>query len=487
MKKPALILRRRIWHTLSCVLMACVCVAAVLFMDAAEEKHGLRRDFSFNAISSHSETTQKVLSSLKTPVHVYALFSDGSEDLQLMELLNRYQAASKYFTWSQENLVRNPLLAQLISGEMTEAGVASDCLVVRCEKTGRMRVLSGSDYIQYSYNTQTGVYDVAGWTYEKSISEALMYVTSEELPVLQILTGHDELDEEEAAAMENKLQSANYQLVRLDLRLGDIPDPTSPLLILSPRMDLTERELDTLYQFAQLGGSFFITVDFDDPDELPNFFSLYREYGFKPLPGILVADENDPKSYFYDNSQLLPQMLPSDVTNVLYANDYTHIIMIGARALEMPQETDDPSLLMSVCLQSGDTAYIRDFDETMTNEQISAVRQEGDLTGTFALALCADRAFSDGMRSRAFIIGSSAIFTDSTGYMYNNTYAGELLLHAVQYLGGEEPIDLDIVAREAVRPQLDFAEPTVPALLLTLPPLMVLVIALAVLRPRKHL
>jgi len=71
--------------------------------------------------------------------------------------------------------------------------------------------------------------------------------------------------------------------------------------------------------------------------------------------------------------------------------------------------------------------------------------------------------------------------------MYSNTYAGELMLHAVQYLGGEEPIALDIIARDAVRPQLRYGDVTVPALLLTLAPLMVLVSALAVLRPRKHL
>jgi len=487
MKKLSLSLRRRLLHALSCLTAMCVCFALVCAVDAAEDKYGLRSDFSFNAITTHSETTEKVLASLTTPVHVYALFSAGSEDLQLIELLNRYQTASDKFTWSQENLVRNPLLSQLVSSELTDAEVSSDCLIVRCEKTGRMRVLSGNDYVQYAYNTETGVYEAAGWTYEKSISEALLYVTSEKLPLLQILTGHDELDADEAAVMEDKLQSANYQLARINLGLGDVPDPASPLLILSPRMDLTARELSTLYDFARLGGSFFITIDFDDPDQLPNFFSLYREYGFRPLPGILVADENDKQSYYYNNSQLLPQMLPGDVTNVLYANDYTHIVMVGARALEMPPAEEDSSLLMSVCLQSGDTAYIRDFDETMPNSQISAIRQENDLTGQFALALSADRAFSDGTRSRAFIIGSSAIFTDGTGYMYSNTYAGELMLHAVQYLGGEEPIDLDIIARDAVRPQLRYGDVTVPALLLTLAPLMVLVSALAVLRPRKHL
>lgn len=486
MKKLPVSLRRKTAHTLLCVLAVILCVLLISVMDAVEENNGLRIDLSYNSISSYSEATEKILQELDTPVHVYALFSAGSEDLQLIELLNRYQARSENFTWSQENLTRNPLLAQIVSSELSDSAVSSDCMVIRCEKTGRTRILSGDDYVQYSYNTATGAYDAAGWTYEKSLSEAILYVTSDELPLLQFLTGHDELDADEAAAMEDKLTSANYRIQRINLSLGDIPDPTCPLFILSPRMDLTGEELQTLYHFAQLGGRFFITVDFDDPDHLPNFFSLYREYGFEPLPGILVADEKDQASYYYNNSQLLPQMLPGDVTDYLYANDYTQIIMVGARGLKMPGETDN-SLLLTVNLQSGDTAYIRNFDETLSNEQISVARQENDLTGQFALAMTADRAFSDGTRSRAFIIGSSAIFTDSTGFMYNNTYSGELLLYATQYLSGKETINLAILPREAVRPQLNYTDALVPSLLLTLAPLMVLVAAVAILRPRRHL
>lgn len=478
--------RRKMLHTLLCWLSIALCLMLILVMDTVETNYGLRRDLSFNAITTYSDTTEKVLSSLPYPVHVYALFSNGSEDLQLIELLNRYQSSCEKFTWSKENLTRNPLLAQIVSSELTDDAVTSDCMVIRCENTGRTRILSGTDYVQYSYNTETGAYDAAGFTYEKSLSEALLYVTSDTLPLIQILTGHDELDADEAAVMEDKLLSANYQLARINLMLGDIPDPAAPLFILSPRMDLTADELQVLNNFAHLGGNFFITIDFDDPDELPNFYSLYREYGFEPLPGILVADAGDPASYYYNNTQLLPQMLPGDVTDYLYANGYTHMVMVGARGLKLPGETDN-SLLITTCLQSGETAYIRNFDDGLSNEQISIEKQENDPTGRFALALSADRAYGDGTRSRAFIIGSSAIFTDTTGYMFANTYAGELLLYATDYLSGSETIHLDILARDAVRPQLSYTNITVPTLLLTLAPLMVLVIALAILRPRRHL
>ncbi|MBR5231528.1 MAG: Gldg family protein [Clostridia bacterium] len=484
MKK--LLLRRKTVHTLLCLLAVLLCVMLSLLADTAEKKNGLRLDLSFNAITTHSEETEKLLSSLQEKVHVYALFSAGNEDRQLIELLNRYAAVSDQFTWTQENLTRNPLLSQIVSSEVGDGAVSSDCLVVRCEATGRTRILSGSDYVQYSYNMETGAYEASGWTYEKSLSEAILYVTSDELPLLQFLTGHDELDADEAAAMEEKLKSANYRVSRINLSLGDIPDPAAPLFILSPRKDLTEQELNTLHNFARLGGNFFITADFDDPDQLPRFFSLYREYGFEPIPGIVVADENDRRSYYYNNSQLLPQMLPGDVTDYLYANEFTQIIMVGARGFEMPKESTS-ALITYPCLVTGDTAYIRDFDENLKNEEISVAKQPGDRVGQFALAVTADRAFSDGTRSKAFIIGSSAIFTDKTGFMYANTYSGELLLYAAQYVSGAKTVSLDILPREVVRPQLGYSDVMTPALLLTLAPLTVLVAAVAVLKPRKHL
>jgi len=86
-------------NTALCLLFAAVCALSVVLCDYIESKHGLRTDLSFNGISTQSEATKNVLNALKEPVHIYAVFSDGNEDLQLIELLNRYQAHSAKLTW----------------------------------------------------------------------------------------------------------------------------------------------------------------------------------------------------------------------------------------------------------------------------------------------------------------------------------------------------------------------------------------------------
>lgn len=89
---------------------------------------------------------------------MYAVFSDGSEDSQLIALLNRYQARTPHITWSQENLTRNPLLLQLASSYGDDSAVNSDCLIIRCEETGRTRVLTAEDYIERTYDAEQGMY-----------------------------------------------------------------------------------------------------------------------------------------------------------------------------------------------------------------------------------------------------------------------------------------------------------------------------------------
>ena len=201
------------------------------------------------------------------------------------------------------------------------------------------------------------------------------------------------------------------------------------------------------------------------------------------LDGIVLADEKATSSYYISAANLIPAMNYTDVTGVLKAAGFEQLILPGARGFKMPESTRT-DLILEVCLQSADTAYLRYIG---ANDVSTLEKQPGDPVGAFALALNADRAFADGMRSKAFIIGNSAMFMDASGQMFAYTYSGELLLQAIHYLRGGDAIDLDIVARDIARAPLMFETAAVPAVLLTLPPLFIAVLALAILRPRRHL
>ena len=474
-------LRQGALNTALCLLCAVACVLTVVAADYLESKYDWQLDYSFNNITTQGEATENLLDSLTRDVRMYAVFSDGSEDSQLIALLNRYQARTPHITWSQENLTRNPLLLQLASSYGDDSAVNSDCLIIRCEETGRTRVLTAEDYIERTYDAEQGLYTITGWQYEKSISEAILYVTADSLPRMQLLSGHGELDEASTTVMEDYLTSANYDLSRVNLLTDGAPDPEAPLMILSPTKDLSETELQMLTDYVQAGGDLFITVSYTDPDELPNFYALYRLYGFEPIPGLVLEDEARTDAYYESIPNLIPTMLTTDATGTLVAAGYDTLILAGARALETPTQQDS-ALSVYVALESTEGAYIRTLGAGST---VSIERQADDRTGPFALALCASRVFDGGQSSRAFIIGNDSMFLDN--WMYAYTYSGELLLQVSQYLQGKPPVDLDILSRPAVRQQLNVSNAAAPVVLLTLLPMLVAVLAVAVLLPRRHL
>ena len=190
----------------SAALTAAVVICALLVgaaADALEDRYALRADCSFNGAATQGAVTNAVLDQLEKDVHIYALVPVEGGDATLLSLLERYQAASDHVTVSRENLVRNPVLLTQFSDALGNSQVTDDCLIVSCPETGRARVLNEDDYYIYSYNMETGYFDEAGFTYEKSVTEAILYVTQDELPVIQVLTGHGEMPKSDVENLED--------------------------------------------------------------------------------------------------------------------------------------------------------------------------------------------------------------------------------------------------------------------------------------------
>ena len=142
------------YGAISTAIVALVIVALILINLATtnlETRYGWRGDFSFNAVTTQSETTKQILHDLKRPVKIYALFERGEEDQPLLELLNRYSAASDMVTWEQTPPSLNPLLLTRFSSSTTN--VSAQNLIVYCEETDRYRVLTATDFVTLSVDT----------------------------------------------------------------------------------------------------------------------------------------------------------------------------------------------------------------------------------------------------------------------------------------------------------------------------------------------
>ena len=82
-------------------------------------------------------------------------------------------------------------------------------------------------------------------------------------------------------------------------------------------------------------------------------------------------------------------------------------------------------------------------------------------------------------------VGNAAMFTEE--WIYENTYQDAFLRALLRGLGTSQPVALDISLKSASRAGLGLASLTWAVWAAALLPLLVLIAALAILLPRRHL
>lgn len=465
---------------LLCLFLA-LTVAVNILASILERKNGWRVDYSFNAAATTGEVTRKILKELPYPVTIYVLAEKGDEDPPLNELLDRYAAESENVTWELVSPSMNPALLTRFSSE-TET-VTSGSVIVSCEKTGRWKILDYEDFLSLSLNYDEGEYEIGGLTYESSLTGAISYVTQDRVPRIVLLQGHGELDAEAYATLKDLLEANHYDVEEHELSDPSfIPDPENDLLVfLSPLRDLMDTEMTKIDTFGGQGGSFLFTCDYSDPiDRMPNYMALLRNYGFIRKNGIVVADRSEPETY-YNNIRidLLPEMCSTDITLDLISANTQTLLLAGTAAFETPTE-GDRNLITQEVLKSGKKAYLK----VMGSDTVSMEKKEGDVEGPFSLALQARRITPEGYVSRAFVLGCSTLLTDEQVQLMTDSQS--FIIRVTEFLLGQKQVNLGIMPKLALRPQLSAKGNRLGSVILVALPMVILFTAIAVLIPRKR-
>ncbi|MDO5022883.1 MAG: Gldg family protein [Eubacteriales bacterium] len=444
-----------------------------------EAKYALKKDLSFNNITSYSSVTEEVLKSLEKPVKVYALFTPGEEDYNLITLLERYAAKSPYFSFSIENLAENPALIHSVSDSLYDGAVTSDCLIVHSESNNRTRIIDAKDYVSQSFDPATGSFVVDGATYESSLTQAIAYVSGDELPTIYMLKGHGEIGSDASLTLIDFLKRNNYAVKELDLLKNTVIPEDGLLMILSPLKDLSNAELTSIKNYAEKGGSLFITTDYNNPHNMKNFNALLRYYGVEILPGIVSANIDDRASYYENPLYLMPYMQESEITSTLISLAQDRLIFAGARAF-ITQDSSG-SLQISPLLVSG-KAHISNINDDGTLDLDNY--QDKDAK-SYTLAVLSNRASETGMRSKAFISGNSSAFIDE--WLYANSYSSEFLLSTIQSIYRETPSKIQIKPKTAFRKPMEFNSTALPTIIIALPPVIIASVGFVILIKRRNL
>ena len=168
-------------------IVIAVLVVINLIVGQIPEKY-TQVDVSTQKLYTISDTTVKYLKDMNTDVTIYHIVQSGKEDSVLEKMLTRYEEESKHIKVEK----KDPVLYPNFTSQYTSDDVADNSLIVVAGE--KSKVISYSDLYETEMDYTTYQTNTTGFDGEGQIDSAISYVTSENLPVIYTLEGHEELE-----------------------------------------------------------------------------------------------------------------------------------------------------------------------------------------------------------------------------------------------------------------------------------------------------
>lgn len=397
--------------SITAVVMAILVVLNVLV--SALPSSLTKLDISATKLYSITSNTKVVVNALEEDVTIYWIVQSGEEDDVIENLLSKYESLSDHI----KVVKKNPDVYPTFAEQYTNETVQNNSLVVECGD--RSRFIGYDDiYIQeadiYSYTYSTS-FDGEG-----AITSAIDYVVTDDLPQLYVLEGHGE--QELPQNFKEQIEKENIETNTLSLlTVDEVPEDADAILIYEPSSDLSEEEVDMLYEYAEDGGKLMVIAGPTEDGILENLYGLLENYDVETCEGIVVEGNHD--SYTMQPYVLLPEMSSHEITDSLIEENYYPNMPIS-QGMIINDESGSVTPLLTTSNES--------FSKAAGYDLTTYEKEEGDVDGPFAVALSIDCS-NEGQ----IVWFSSAAFLDD---MYNALSSGsnsDLAMNALSSLIGE--------------------------------------------------
>lgn len=397
--------------SITAVVMAILVVLNVLV--SALPSSLTKLDISATKLYSITSNTKVVVNALEEDVTIYWIVQSGEEDDVIENLLSKYESLSDHI----KVVKKNPDVYPTFAEQYTNETVQNNSLVVECGD--RSRFIGYDDiYIQeadiYSYTYSTS-FDGEG-----AITSAIDYVVTDDLPQLYVLEGHGE--QELPQNFKEQIEKENIETNTLSLlTVDEVPEDADAILIYEPSSDLSEEEVDMLYEYAEDGGKLMVIAGPTEDGILENLYGLLENYDVETCEGIVVEGNRD--NYTMQPYVLLPEMSSHEITDSLIEENYYPNMPISQGMI-----INDESGVVTPLLTTSSESFSKAAGYDLTTYE----KEDGDVDGPFAVALSIDCS-NEGQ----IVWFSSAAFLDD---MYNALSSGsnsDLAMNALSSLIGE--------------------------------------------------
>lgn len=404
-------------------VMTLAVIAVVVVLNLIMSQLDIKFDLTKNKMFSLSEQTQKIVSALDKEVNIYPIYTKGRESTQFIEMLNKYEALSDKIKIETKDPDLNPAFIKKYAED--NETISNGSIIV--ESGNRYKVLSPYDLIDYQFNTQIYDYQATAITLEPKVTGAIQYVTTDNLPIIYLLEGHNEPSLNERTI--SNLSDENYSIRSLNvLTAGKIPEDTNILILNPPARDYSQEEADIINEYLTKGGKAIFNLALYT-NSLPNYEKVLANYGITPQ-NMLVLEGNK-NNYLPDNPiYIVPNLASHEITNPISENKMLVVMPITQAIGELEQKNN--SIKITPLLTTSKDAYAK---KNITSQTIE--KEAGDIEGPFNLAvLIEDSWYNDSENYETKIVTIST--TNLLDFEYPSIANMDFFMNCVNYLVDRE-------------------------------------------------
>lgn len=359
------------YAALAAAIVIAIAVAANLLVCALPSS-ATQLDLTSQSLYTLSDQTRRIVTALDREVYLYLLSTTGYEDSGVTRLLDRYAALSDQIVVEYIDPAVRPTFLDDYDLEVTQL-YANSVLVVCGD---RFRLVGyddiyvteySMDYYSYSYTSTTN------FDGENALTNAIHYVSSDDLPVVYALNGHGESELSES--LTEMIAQDNLTLEDLSLlSLESVPEDAGAVLINAPTSDLSEDEAAMLIAYLENGGGVTLITGYMDIEDMPNLLSVTQTMGLTAGDGLIIEGDLS-KSISRYPYYLLPDIASHTITEPLTTGRY-YVMMPMAQPL---LETEDSQASVTWLLTTSDQAYAKAAGMEITTTE----KEDGDTEGPF--------------------------------------------------------------------------------------------------------
>lgn len=353
-------------------------------------------DVTSNKLYTITDQTKKLLENLTEDINIFVINSEDSADTTLNQTLKYYEDSSSHIKVTYIDPLVNP---QFVS-QYTTSSIAQNSIVVESAK--RYQLISYNDIYETQTDYSTYQQNVTGYDAEGQLTSAIAYCTSEDMPKIYMIAGHNEytLDSGFQTAIEK--ENIEYETINL-MDYEAVPEDAECIIIHAPEKDFSSDDADKVIAYLNQGGKAFITVEYVGT-ELPNFERILSEFGMTIQMGYAV--DTSAGNFYQKPIFLLPNVEYADETNGL-TGAYTYLIAPYAQGIDVPDEEIE-GITYTKLLNGSENSIVK---TNITNAS-TYEKEEGDIEGPVCIGVKAEKTLDSGT-STIYLFASAQMFTDS--------------------------------------------------------------------------